>query len=285
MPAGRPLVQTALTPDYETMRTLLRLYFRLIGAQIRSEMQYRASLVAETVGAFVITALDFIAIVILLGRFQEIDGWTLPQVAFLYGVSTISFSIAELNAGGYDYFDRMVVRGDFDRLLIRPLGAVFQMLTEAWPLRRLGRLAQGLIALVFALTLLQPNWSMFQWAFLAITICGGALLFFSIFVIGATACFWSPQTSELTNVFTYGGQFMTSYPMSIYERWMRAFFTFVIPMAFINYYPSLYLLDKPDPFGLPAWMPFLSPFVAVVVVIGALAIWRFGVSHYQSTGS
>jgi len=59
----------------------------------------------------------------------------------------------------------------------------------------------------------------------------------------------------------------------------------VIPMAFINYYPSLYLLDKPDPFGLPAWVPFLSPFVAVFAFLGALAIWRFGVSHYQSTGS
>ena len=220
-----------------------------------------------------------------MGRFQEIDGWTLAEVAFLYGVSTISFSIAELNAGGYDYFDRMVVRGDFDRLLIRPLGTVFQMLTEAWPLRRFGRLAQGVIAFGFAMTLLRPEWDAFHWAFLAITICGGALLFFAIFVIGSTACFWSPQTSELTNVFSYGGQFMTSYPMSIYERWMRAFFTFVIPMAFINYYPSLYLLDKPDPFGLPAWVPFLSPFVAVFAFLGALAIWRFGVSHYQSTGS
>jgi ABC-2 type transport system permease protein len=267
------------------MRAMLRLYFRLIGAQIRSEMQYRASLVAETVGAFAITALDFVAIVILLGRFQEIDGWTLPEVAFLYGVSTISFSIAELNAGGYDYFEQMVVRGDFDRLLVRPLGTVFQMLTEAWPLRRFGRLAQGVIAFGFAMTLLRPEWDAFHWVFLAVTICGGALLFFAIFVIGATACFWTPQTSELTNVFSYGGQFMTSYPMSIYERWMRAFFTFVIPMAFINYYPSLYLLDKPDPFGLPAWMPFLSPFVAVIVLLSALAIWRFGVSHYQSTGS
>jgi ABC-2 type transport system permease protein len=56
-------------------------------------------------------------------------------------------------------------------------------------------------------------------------------------------------------------------------------------MAFINYYPSLYLLDKPDPFGLPAWVPFLAPLVALISLRLALAAWQVGVRHYQSTGS
>jgi len=267
------------------MPYLLRLYFRLIGAQIRSEMQYRASLIAETLGAFLVTALDFAAIVILLGRFQGIGGWSLAEVAFLYGASSISFTLAELNAGGYDYFDRIVVRGDFDRLLIRPLDPFFQMLTEAWPLRRFGRLFQGLIAFLYAMFTLRPAWDAFHWGFLIAMIAGGMLFFLAILIIGSTACFWSPQTSELTNIFSYGGQFMTSYPMSIYERWMREVFTFVIPIAFVSYYPALYLLDKPDPFGLPAWLPFLAPFAAVAMFAIALAFWRFGVQHYQSTGN
>ncbi len=267
------------------MRYLLPLYFRLIGAQIRSELQYRASLLAETFGAFIITALDFVAIAILLSRFQGIAGWTLAEVALLYGVSTISFSLAELHAGGFDFFDQLVVRGEFDRLLIRPLGAFFQVLAEAWPLRRFGRLSQGLIAFGFALSVLRPAWGFLDWVFLAVTMVGGVLFFLAIFVIGSTACFWSPQTSELTNIFSYGGQLMTSYPMSIYERWMRHFFTFVIPMAFVNYYPALYLLDKPDPFGMPRWLAFLSPFVAAAMFGAALAFWRLGVRHYQSTGS
>ena len=46
---------------------------------------------------------------------------------------------------------------------------------------------------------------------------------------------------------------------------MRSVFTFVIPMAFINYYPALYLLGKPDPTGMPAWLPFIAPLVALLV--------------------
>jgi ABC-2 type transport system permease protein len=112
-----------------------------------------------------------------------------------------------------------------------------------------------------------------------------ALLFSAVLIAGATASFWSPQSHEAANIFTFGGQFMTSYPMHIYQRWLVSLFTFIIPLAFINYYPSLYLLDKRDPLGLPAWISFLSPVVALAAFGGALAVWRVGVRRYQSTGS
>jgi ABC-2 type transport system permease protein len=267
------------------MEVRVGLYLRLVGAQARSAMQYRASLIAELVGNLVITALDFVAIAVLLTRFEHIAGWTLAEVAFLYGLSSISFSFSELLSGAFDNFDRLVVRGDFDRVLIRPLGTVFQMLAGAFPLRRFGRLAQGAAVFAYALSALRPAWGFWDLLFLIVIMAGGALFFMAIFIVGATAAFWTPQTAELTNIFTYGGQFMTSYPMHIYAAWLRSIFTFVIPLAFINYYPALYLLDKTDPFGLPAWLPFLSPAVALLMFGLALALWRVGVSRYQSTGS
>jgi ABC-2 type transport system permease protein len=267
------------------MRYYIRLYMRMIGAQVRSEMQYRASFIAEIIGNLLVTGLDFAMLLILLNRFSAIDGWTLPQVAFLYGTSAVSFSLAELFVGIYDDFDLLVVRGEFDRVLLRPLPVAFQMVTGAFPLRRFGRLIQGLAALVLALVWLQPGWDARQWFFFGVMILGGALFFAAIFILGATSAFWSPQMNEVANIFTYGGTFMTSYPMSIYTIWLRSIFTFLIPMAFINYYPSLYLLDKPDPFGLPSWVAFLAPLVALISLRLALAAWRVGVRHYQSTGS
>ncbi len=87
------------------------------------------------------------------------------------------------------------------------------------------------------------------------------------------------------NVVTYGGQTMTSYPMHIYQDWLRSIFTFVIPMAFVNYYPALWLLGKPDPLGGPPWLAFLSPFVCVAVLAVGVRMWSFGARRYQSTGS
>jgi ABC-2 type transport system permease protein len=248
-------------------------------------MQYRVSFSAELLGTLLITGLDFAMVAILLTRFRAIGGWTLAEVAFLYGTSAVSFSTAELLIGGFEDFEDWVVRGEFDQLLLRPLPITFQMITARFPTRRFGRLAQGLVALVLSLVLLQPVWNAAQLLFFPIMLAGGTILFMAIFVAGATTSFWAPQAHEAVNIFSYGGQFMTSYPMHIYQEWLLSIFTFIIPMAFINYYPALYLLDKPYPVGVPAYMPFLSPIVAVIVFRLALSLWRVGVRHYQSTGS
>jgi ABC-2 type transport system permease protein len=261
------------------------LYLRLVGAQVRSEMQYRASFLAQSTGQFLITLLDLLAIVILMSRFQQLGGWTLAEVAFLYGTSSVSFGLADLLAGNFDDFDRMVIRGEFDQVLLRPLRTEVQMMASGFHLRRLGRLTQGIVALAFAFTLLQPAWGLAQWAFLAVILAGGTVFFLAILIAGAAIAFWTPQTGEVVNVFTYGGQFMTSYPMHIYQEWLKVFFTFILPMSFINYYPALYLLNKPDPFGLPRWMPFLAPGIALLALSAALALWQTGIRHYRSTGS
>jgi ABC-2 type transport system permease protein len=266
-------------------RRYLALYSRLISSRIRSQMAYRVSFTAELVGTLLITALDFAMVAILLIRFRSIGGWTLAEVAFLYGTSAVSFSLAEMLSGGFEDFEAWVVRGEFDQLLLRPLPITFQMLTARFPTRRVGRLAQGVVALAFALVLLQPAWDPVRVVFFGVMLVAGMLLFMAIFVTGATTSFWAPQAHEAINIFTYGGQFMSTYPMHIYQEWLISLFTFVIPMAFINYYPSLYLLGKPDPLGLPPFMPFLSPLVALVAFRLSLALWRVGVRHYQGTGT
>ncbi len=266
-------------------RAYLRLYFRLVSSRIRSQMQYRVSFGAEIIGTILITGLDFAMVAILLTRFSAIGGWTLAEVAFLYGTSAVSFSLAELLIGGFEDFEDWVVRGEFDQLLLRPLPITFQMVTARFPTRRFGRLAQGLIALAFSLVLLKPDWSAAQMLFFPVMLISGMVLFMAIFVVGATTSFWAPQAHEAVNMFSYGGQFMATYPMHIYQEWMVSIFTFIIPMAFINYYPALYLLDKPDPLGMPPYMPFLSPVVAVVAFRLSLSLWRRGVQHYQGTGT
>jgi ABC-2 type transport system permease protein len=93
------------------------------------------------------------------------------------------------------------------------------------------------------------------------------------------------QAKEATHVVTYGGDQLSSYPLDIYQGTVRRFFTFVIPFAFVNYEPALYLLDRSDPFGLPDAARLLSPLAAILIGLVARIGWQQGVLHYQSTGS
>lgn len=265
---------------------MITLYLRLIGACVRSQMQYRASFWIEMLGFLLVTGLEFATITIVLLRFETVGGWTLAEVALLYGLTSCAFSLAEMAGRGFDApFERMMVQGGFDGVLARPLGAFFQILSSEFQLRRLGRTAQALLVLGYAFSQLPIAWTADRALLLPVTILSGATIYLSLIVIGATLCFWTTKTPEVINVFTFGGEQMTSYPLSIYSGWLRAVFLFVVPVGFANYPAALYLLGRSEPTGLPAWLAWCAPLAAALFLGAALALWRVGVGRYTSTGS
>lgn len=272
-------------PQSSVLRTEFALYRRFVAARVRGQMQYRASFVMQLFSSFAGAVFELIALLIVFGRFTTLGGWTVGEVAFLYALSSISFGTQEMLTAGFDDFSVMILQGEFDRVLVRPVTPFTQVLAADFQLRRLGRVAQGVVALVIALTHTHVAWTVGKLLYFPVVIASGVMLFAGITVLGATLTFWTLQRTEVINVFTYGGTFMSSYPISIYPQWMRRAVTFLIPLAFVSYYPGLYFLDRPDPLGLPGLMRFLAPLVSVCFFAIAWRVWEWGVRQYQSTGS
>jgi ABC-2 type transport system permease protein len=265
------------------------LYRKLVGAQVRSQMQYRTSFVLETIAQFVGNVLDFVVVLIFFTRMPTLGGWTLPEIGLLYGLSSVAFGVSDMVIAGFDYvyFGQNMVRlGEFDRVLIRPVNVFLQVLTSQFTMKRLGRIGQGASVLGWALLALDRAWTPMQIGYMIVTIVGGVFFFSGLFIFGSGISFWTVDSLEVMNMATYGGQFLTQYPLSIYGDFLRAFFTFVIPMAFINYYPTLWLLEKSDPLGGPiGLLAFLAPFICLLVFALGVAMWQRGVRRYASTGS
>lgn len=262
------------------------LYWRLVGARIRAQMQYKISFMLDFLASLLTTVLDFAVIAILFARFRSLAGWSVAEVALLYGLTSIAFSLNEIAGRGFDSpFERMMQQGAFDNVLTRPAGAFFQILASEFQLRRLGRLSQGIAVLVYAFSRLHIAWTPAKLLLVALTTLSGALIYLSLFVIGGTICFWTIKTPEVMNAFTYGGNQLASYPLAIYNRWLRDFFIFVVPLAFVNYPTALVLLNRTDPYGLPAQIAWAAPLVAAIFFFAAHSFWQFGVSKYTSTGS
>jgi ABC-2 type transport system permease protein len=263
----------------------VRLYARLVGAQLRSQMQYKVSFLLALLGSFCACVTEFGVVVVLFLRVPSLAGWSFAEVALLYGISGVCFRGAETVAAALDNFQVHIVRGTFDRVLVRPRGALFQVIVEDFALRRVGAVAQAALVLAIALRLLEIDWTPDKIIVLSLALVSGTVIYFAIFVLGATFCFWSVQAKEATHVFTYGGDGLASYPLEIYRGSVRRFFTFVVPLAFVNYEPALYLLGRPDPLGLPDTVRLLSPLAGIAAAALARFGWQQGIRHYQSTGT
>jgi ABC-2 type transport system permease protein len=269
------------------VRTALDLYRRLIAIQLRAQLQYPAAFWFSVVATGLFTTFGFGSLALILQRFEGIGGWTLGEVAFLFGMIEVAFGVMDMLFSGFDppYFGRYVRLGQFDQLLLRPVNITVQILGSRLEIRRIGRIAQGFVIFGVAVALTDFHWSPLKIAYLPLVLVSLVSFFGGLFIIGATLSFWTVESLEVINILTYGGNEMMAYPMNIYRDWMRRFFTFVVPAIFLNYYPALYFLDKPDPFNLPPFAPFLAPLVGLGTLGIALRFWRLGIRHYTSTGS
>lgn len=260
----------------------MRLYFKLIGIAFRSQMQHRASFFMLLFSYFLSTFVDVLGIWILFDRFKLVQGWTLSEVALLYGIMNMGFSIAETTARGFDTFDRMVKTGDFDRVLLRPIGTLFQIATREVQFMRFGRFLQGLVILLWGASELGISWMSINALIVVSSVIGSACLFYGLIVIQATVAFWTTESLEVMNITTFGGVETGQYPMSLYAPWFKWVFTFIIPLACVAYYPIATMLNHEE---LPLWTAFVFPLAGVIFLAIGCQFWKLGVRHYCSTGN
>lgn len=280
--AAPPLI----VPERSRVLEGLRGYGLIAAMWIRSTMTYRTSFFLSTLGNAAITLLDFVAITIMFSHVDELGGFTLPEIALLYGSCSASLGLADLLLGNTDRIGSRIRDGSLDTMLVRPVPVLAQVAADRFALRRLGRIAQGLGVLGWAISDLdQLHWTVAKVLMVPVMITAGAAIFGAVMVAGASFQFLAGDAAEVQNSFTYGGCTMLQYPPTVFAKDLLRGVTFIVPLAFVNWLPALYVLGRPDPLGLPGWVAYASPLVAFVVFLPASLAWRAGVRSYRSTGS
>ncbi|MER5650808.1 ABC-2 family transporter protein [Streptosporangium sp. NPDC002524] len=261
----------------------MRTYLLLAWTWLRASAQYPKSLIMMAVGSFVINGLDVAAIWVIFEHTGSLGGFDLAEVMFLYGTAGLSFALADMLFGNVDRLSQHIRSGGFDTMLIRPVSAFTQMAVDRFGVHRFGRLAQAAVVLGVAVPQLGLSWGR-AWMIPLMVACG-LVIFTSVFALGGAVQFLLTDAPEVANAFTYGGGTLTQYPLSVYGSELVKGVTFIVPLAFVNWQPALFVLDRDDPLGLPYWLRFASPLAAVLLAAVAALAWRAGIRRYRSTGS
>jgi ABC-2 type transport system permease protein len=254
-------------------------------AALRTQLQYRVTFALQLLANLLGNAMDFFALWALISRFGALGGWSLPELALLYGVTFIAFGIAGFCAEPLEEVQSAVRSGDLDRLLTRPAGVPAQLIGLGFRLSRLGRLIQGTAVYAWGCAELAPRLGLASHLLLVFAMVGGACLFSALFAVVGALSVWTVEGVEVGNCLTYGGSELAKFPTTIYGRWFRRFFTVIVPLACVTYFPVVAALGREDPLGTSRAFQCCAPLAGVVALWIASGFWRVAMRRYRSTGS
>jgi ABC-2 type transport system permease protein len=248
-------------------------------------LEYRANFIMWLAFTIVYHGVALGALYVTMRQFPSMNGWTFREMFFLYALWMTGHELH--NAAFFQVVSvpEFVREGTFDRFLVRPLDTLFQVLTVPQQLLPDG-LVLALVTLAIAIPVTGLHVSALLLLFIATVVAGGALIDLGISLAVATLSFWFVRVDTLRWAVMSLEQDFTRYPISIYARGVRLVLAFVLPFAFMNYFPATFLLQKQESgLGLNPEVGVLTPAIGLAWSAISYLFWRRGLRHYQGTGS
>lgn len=265
--------------EIKTMMQSLKMSFR-------TRLQYRVDTFVATLAVFVREATNIIVIWLALLKFDKINNWNVNEMLFLFSILYLTYAFVVSLFADLRDFSSMIREGRFDRLVLRPRGLLLQLiLNNADLMASAGHGTLGILLFVISAGRVGIQWDFVTVMYYIGAIIGGVLIQGGMFILFSSLCFYFTEVNSIREIFYWNMRKFAGYPISIYNKIIQALMIYVIPFAFVNYFPAQYLLRKEDMANYSDVYMYIAPVVGVVVYLIAYAFWRFSVKKYTSTGN
>lgn len=253
---------------------------------IKAWFQYKVDAVLRSLAVFLRESTGIIVIYFTLLRFGTLNGWNMDEMFFLYSLLFLTYGILIIFFTGLRDFGDTVRNGKFDRYLLRPRGLLFQIITSNsdW-FAALGHGCLGLVLFIYTANRVGIHWNLQTIVYYLFAIIGGVLIQGAVFLIFASIHFYLIKADSVKEVLYWNLRKFAGYPISIFHKAIQALLIYVIPFAFVNYFPAQFLLRKDDMEVYPDFYMFIAPVVGIALYLLAYAFWRISVKYYKSTGN
>lgn len=263
------------------IKRYLRLYRVMIGQFFKTMLQSKVDFLLGLFGFFFTQLAGVVFLYLIFEQIPSLQGWTLDQLIFIYGFAQIPRGLDHLLTDNLWLVAwRLVINGDFDRYMLRPMNVLFQVIAEKLQPDALGELVIGtlLVAMSVAKGIVVVD-AMHIFLFV-VSVLAGALIYTSLKLLFASLAFWIKRSGPFLQL-AYEMANFAKYPTKIYHRAVRFVITWVIPFAFVAYYPANFLL------GAGAGAQVIVAECAIAIFMWTVAYWVFrrGIRIYESAGN
>jgi ABC-2 type transport system permease protein len=263
------------------MKRHLRLFLLYFAQYAKVRLAYKADFFIAFFSSMAATVLGFGFVLVLFSKIPQLQGWSFYEILFLYAFSLVPlgfFNVISWNL--YEFGDIYIIQGRFDRILLRPVDTLFQVIFEKFRLESLQEVVTGALAITVCARRLHLTWAATDYLWFALMVACGAVIYLSVFLTLTAVSFWFEDRVGIVppvfNMLTFG-----RYPLTIYNVFIQFILSWIIPFGFASFYPTTHFLKR------EAFAPYfhLVPLVAAGFFALAVLVWNRGVRNYSSTGS
>ncbi len=268
------------------IKELILLLFLYSKINLKLMLEYKFDRVFVAVAIFCREMISVVVMYLILIRFIRIKGWELNELMFLYSFLFLSYSLFVFFFTGIRDFDQIVYSGEFDRVLTRPVGLIFQIISSKvdYP-ATLGHGIVGVILFMYTSNSIGIEWNARNVSYYVFALVGGAIIQASLFMISSCFSFWAIRTTNLRNLIFFNSRRFAGYPISFYPAIIQKMLIFIVPFAFVSYFPALYFLQKPEMKMFWNGYLYFTPVVGIIMFGVVYVFWKIGVRNYSSSGN
>lgn len=268
------------------IKDTLKMFWYYSKTSLNSRLQYKVDAILTAIALFFTQITEVVAIYFMLKKFHNINGWNLNELLFLFSILFLTYGIFIIFFAGLRDFRYRIIDGAFDRMIIRPRGVLFQLISvnSDW-LAAFGYGGLGLMLLIITANNVNMVWNIQNILYYVLVIINGVLIQGAMYLFFSSLRFFFVEVDNLINLTFYNMRDFAKYPISIFNKGIQFILMYIVPFAFLNYFPCEYLLRKADMAQYPEVYMYIAPFVGVVMYVLAYLFWRFSLKYYKSTGN
>ena len=271
----------------KTIKSYLRLYRVFISQFFKIILQSKIDFMMGLMGFFFTQIMGIMFLYLVFQQIPSLNGWTFDQLVFIYGFAQIPRGIDHLFTDNIWLVAwRLVINGDFDRYMLRPMNILFQIISERIKPDALGELLVGTILVIRSLNKGIVVVDAVHIVLFIVSIIAGAFIYTAIKLFFASIAFWIKISGPILQV-AYEMSDFAKYPTEIYAKAVKFVITWVIPFAFVAYLPASYFLGAGNFLGQAGNPMIIAIEVVIALIFSILAYIMFsvGIKNYESAGN
>lgn len=258
----------------------LSLFSEYFKQYMKTRLAYRWDFLMQFASDFLFQSVNLVFILVVFQHTSHLHGWNQYEMIFIYGYFLIPWAIFTSFFGLWNFNDKYIIKGELDRVLTRPVYSLLQVLMEAMSPESLLGVLTGVIVMGYGFVHLHVQWSLWDLLLLVVFTLGGVAVYAGIYVTLTSISLYTDSKSDIQpivyNISTYG-----RYPINIYHWAIQFALTWVLPFAFVGFYPASYLLHQSE------WKGYalLTPLVGAISLSIGVMVWNQGIRRYRGAGN